>query len=123
MAEGHERISVPTWDGNQDSWDEFRDAVAMWTLAEDLERSYSVAARLVMRLTGPAKTVVKTMPATDLHPTLADDVVEGESTADWRARRNRVGILRVVEKIQAKLRVTRPTQRGERLEEFFQTKR
>ena len=118
-----DRMVVPSWDGNQDKWEEFKEAVEMWTLAEDLERSYSVAARLVMRLTGPAKTVVKSMTGDQLHPTLADDPIEGELTADWRSRRNRTGIQNVMRLLQEKLGITRPTLRGERLEEFFQTRR
>ena len=122
IMDSEQRAHAPSWDGNQDTWDEFREAVNIWMMAEDLEKSYSVAARLIMRLTGPAKTVVKSMGPAEIHPTLDSSPVKDETASDWKARRNREGIKKVMEQLNAKLGVTRPTQRGERLEEFFQTK-
>ena len=49
------RSPVPSWDGNPDRWVEYRDEVSLWLMAEDLEKTYSVAVRLVQRMTGSAK--------------------------------------------------------------------
>ena len=92
IMDSEHRVQAPSWDGNQDTWDEFREAVNIWMMAEDLEKSYSVAARLIMRLSGPAKTVVKYLGPAEIHPTLEQSPVKDETAADWKSRRNREGM-------------------------------
>ena len=59
-SEGWEprRNFVPQWDGNPTSWRRYKDEVRVWLLAERTDNiSYSLAARLIQRLTGAARRV------------------------------------------------------------------
>ena len=114
---------VPTWDGNPERWNDFAEEVALWSLGENLEVSYSLAARLVGRLTGSARKTARQMTAVQMHPDLSDAVVQNEDAAAWKARRNKVGIDNVMTRLRERLGVSKPVQKGERLETFFQTRR
>ena len=60
IDDAHGRFSslVPAWDGNPANWRRYRDEVRVWLLAERTDNiSYSLAARLIQRLTGAARRV------------------------------------------------------------------
>ena len=50
------RLYTPGWDGNPQTWRRYKDEVRIWLLAERVEGvEYSLAARLVQRLSGAAR--------------------------------------------------------------------
>ena len=63
-----DRRHIPTWNGNAAKWEAFRDEIRVWRLGENLNVKYSLAARLVSGLSGPARLTCMTMDAEQLHP-------------------------------------------------------
>ena len=59
----------------------FHDEIRVWRLGEDLNVKYSLAARLVSGLSGPARMTCISMDADQLHPPPGDGLV---ATADER---------------------------------------
>ena len=57
-----------TWNGNAAKWESFRDEIRVWRLGENLNVKYSLTARLVSGLSGPARMTCMTMDADQLHP-------------------------------------------------------
>ena len=76
----------------------FRDEVRVWRLGENLNVKYSLAARLVSGLSGPARMTCMTMDADQLHPPPGDGPV---ATAD--ERRNIAGLDHVMNVLQTSL--------------------
>ena len=65
------RHFTPAWDGNPQGWRRYREEVRIWLLAEKVEGvEYSLAARLVQRLTGAARRAAMALSDEDLmgHP-------------------------------------------------------
>ena len=71
-AEAGSGDRVPTWNGNAAEWESFRDEIRVWRLGENLNVKYSLAARLVSGLSGPARMTCMTMDADQLHPSPGD---------------------------------------------------
>ena len=46
---------IPTWDGNPATWWKYKAEVDLWKEAENLKAEYSLAARMVQKLTGTAR--------------------------------------------------------------------
>ena len=74
---------------------------------------------MVSRLTGSARKTARQMTAAQMHPDLADAIVPDEDAAGWKARRNNVGIDNVMTRLRERLGVSKPVQKGERLETFL----
>ena len=69
MAEEHSRQEqVPSWNGSPETWQNYRDEVRIWLLGSKLEVEYSLAARLVAKLRGPARRVGLAMADAELNP-------------------------------------------------------
>ena len=88
---------IPAWDGNPTSWWKYKQDVELWLEGEDLEVKYSIAARMVQRLTGTARIRANLFKVESLRPqrpvaTVPAVVVEGVETtpatpavaANWR---------------------------------------
>ena len=82
-----DRRHIPTWNGNAAKWESFRDEIRVWRLGETLNVKYSLAARLVSGLSGPAQLTCMTMDAEQLHPPSGDAPV-----ATTEKRRNIAGL-------------------------------
>ena len=67
-AGSSDRRHIPTWNGNAAKWESFRDEVQIWRPGENLNVKYSLAARLVSGLSGPARMTCMTINADQLHP-------------------------------------------------------
>ena len=65
----HGKNDPLTWDGNPGTWRPFKDEVRIWTLGQDLEVKYCLAARLIRNLTGAARRAALSIPEADLLPT------------------------------------------------------
>ena len=90
-----DRRHIPTWNGNAAKWESFRDEIQVWRLGENLNVKYSLAARLVSGLSGPARMRCMTMDADQLHPPPGDGPA---ATAD--ERRNIAGLDNVMNVLQ-----------------------
>ena len=109
-----DRRHIPTWNGNAAKWESFRDEVRVWRLGENLNVKYSLAARLVSGLSGPARMTCMTMDADQLHPPPGDGPV---ATAD--ERRNIAGLDNVMNVLQASPLVKKlPARKNELLHAF-----
>ena len=96
-------------------WESFRDEIRVWRLGEKLNVKYSLAARLVSGLSGPARMTCMTMDAEQLHPTPGDGPV---ATAD--ERRNIAGLDHVMSVLQSSPLVKKlPARKNELLHAFF----
>ena len=65
---GDKRGFVPAWNGDPSGWKSYRDEVRIWALGEKLDVEYSLAARLVSRLGGPARRAAMGLKDSDLMP-------------------------------------------------------
>ena len=63
-----DRRFVPGWDGNPNTWRRYRDEVRVWLLGEKTDVEYSLAARLVQRLSGAARRAALTLTDEELPP-------------------------------------------------------
>ena len=86
-----DRRHIPTVNGNAAKWESFRDDIRVRRLGEYLNVKYSLAARLVSGLSGPARLTCMTMDAERLHLPPGECPV---ATAD--ERRNIAGLRSVV---------------------------
>ena len=46
---------MPSWNGNPETWQQYKEDVRIWTLGTKLDVEYSLAARLVSNLRGAAR--------------------------------------------------------------------
>ena len=75
-ADSGPRSHVPKWDGDQRGWTRYKDEVNMWLMAESMDVSHVVGARLVAALSGPARRACIKMTRDDLWPVDADQGME-----------------------------------------------
>ena len=59
---------IPGWDGNPTTWWRYKQDVELWLEGEDLEVKYSIAARMVQKLTGTARIRANLLPVDNLRP-------------------------------------------------------
>ena len=76
--EDERRSFVPNWDGNPGGWKRYRDEVRVWLLSERKDVSYSLAARLVQRLSGAARRAA--LALTDEQLSADPEVLEAHDT-------------------------------------------
>ena len=122
MAEGGEpgrHTFVPAWDGNPAFWKRYKDEIRIWLLAERTDNvSYSLAARMIQRLTGSARRVALSMPDEDLRPDAAYKDGDREVPADHAA-----AVKRLLAKLESTLTPDQSIRRGATMQEFFSTRK
>ena len=59
---------IPTWDGNPATWWKYKAEVELWKEAENLKAEYSLAARMVQKLTGTARIRANLIDLEKLRP-------------------------------------------------------
>ena len=68
-----DREHVPSWAGNPETWQAYKDEVRIWLLGSKLDVEYSLAARLVAKLRGPARRIGLSMTDAELNPPRAGE--------------------------------------------------
>ena len=112
-----ERMYLPQWDGDPSGWRDYQQVVRLCRTGENLEVSWSVAARLVGGLKGAARRVGLAMTDQELLPTARNIPDDGERKAD----RNRRGVEALMARLETELGKQPPQKKGESLEMFFAT--
>ena len=65
---GHASHSrIPEWNGEPNGWQRWQDEVRFWRMSESMNVEWSMAARLVSGLSGPARRVALTMTEKELY--------------------------------------------------------
>ena len=59
---------IPTWDGNPATWWKYKAEVELWKEAENLKAEYSLAARMVQKLSGTARIRANLIDLAKLRP-------------------------------------------------------
>merc|ERR1712066_999027 len=62
-------MGIPSWNGSPESWKTYKDEVRIWVLGSPCTADYSLCARLVAHLKGPARRVGLGMTDEELQPT------------------------------------------------------
>ena len=110
---------VPAWDGNPAFWKRYKDEIRIWLLAERTDTvSYSLAARMIQRLTGAARRVALSMPDEELKPDAGYKDGDKEVPADHAA-----AVKRLLAKLEATLTPEQSVRRGATMQEFFSTRK
>ena len=121
------RLYTPGWDGNPQTWRRYRDEVRIWLLAERVENvEYSLAARLVQRLSGAARRAALGLTDEELmgdppQPAVTD--AEGEIVTPAVPGNGRAGVRRVLARLEAALTPEISVRRGASMMEFFGLRR
>ena len=108
---------IPSWNGSPEHWDTYKDEVRIWQLGSPSTADYSLCARLVAHLKGPARRVGLGMTDEELQPT----IIEGDREADPPTQRSvthRPAIKKLLDRLQALAPQTHE-RRGQYLREFF----
>ena len=99
-----ERVFAPRWDGNTHGWRRYRDEVRIWFLSESAKGiDYSLAARLVQRLSGGARRAAMTFSDEELLPDPATDVrtdADGAVLVPAAPADPRAGVRRVLKRLE-----------------------
>ena len=106
-----DRRHMLTWNGK---WESFRDEIRVWRLGEILIVKYSLAARLVSGLSGPARLTCMTIDVEQLHPPPGECPV---ATADERRNIARLDNVMIV--LQLSPLVEKPPARENELVHAF----
>ena len=122
---------VPSWNGNPETWESFKDEVRIWLLGVKVNVEYCLAARLVNALRGPARRIGLSMTDAELS---ADPPAApkgggkggdgGDQAAPAAATRAELtaGVTRLMERLQA-LAPQMHQRRGTYMREFFKDER
>ena len=62
---------VPIWNGSPETFEHYRDEIRIWLLGTPSSEDYSLAARLVSHLKGPARRIGLNLTDEELTPTKA----------------------------------------------------
>ena len=106
---------VPSWDGNPLTRQTFLEEVKLWALSEDLDAKYSLAARLVKNLKGPARRACHSLTPKELAPVRAKKEGDREYLM--------AGINNVFQRLEHALGVEPATRKGQKMEAFFGTQK
>ena len=122
MAEAQDggRRFIPRWDGNPGTFRHYVQEVELWSMTEDLNVKYAIAARLVQNLTGAARRACQGMTRDELSPLPAvhDEIGNLIAEGDPRA-----GIDNVLARLKDKLGPQTTVRKGQSMSEFFRGQR
>ena len=101
---------VPSWNGQADLWETYKDEVRIWLLGSPNTEEYSLAARLVAHLCGHARRIGLSLSDEDLMPTTleppeeeGEEAGEGSQAGRRPRRRCRVTHKPAIDALLAKL--------------------
>ena len=115
---------IPRWDGNPSTRQRFRDEVRLWILSEDLSVGYSLAARLVKNLTGPARRACLALTDEELIAKPAIQEVRNEAgqvVVQGRPANLRAGIDNVLRALDRSLGDEAAVRKGTSMADFFES--
>ena len=115
------RNPIPRWDSSPQTYQRYQEEIRVFKLAEDMDQKYSVAARLVSALSGPARQVGLVLTDYELFP--RTDTVDTSSKALTNEERNRRSVDNLVKQLGTILQPQKSTERSTRLEDFFGSKK
>ena len=133
---------IPSWGGQPDLWETYKEEVRIWRLGCANTEDYSLAARLVSHLRGPARRIGQSMTDEELMPVVTEGALppievaedagpeerraaEAAQRAQGRGRRT-VSHVQAIETLMKKLEVLAPQtqeRRGLYLRDFFTDKK
>ena len=118
---------VPSWDGNPHGWRRYRDEVRIWLLSERTTGiDYSLAARLVQRLSGAARRAAMTLSDLELMPDAGADAktdADGAVVVPAVPADPRAGVRRVLTRLEDSLTPEITVRRGASMMDFFGTRK
>ena len=121
-----DRHPIPTWDGSPHGWQRYVEQVRLWKLGENLDVKYSLAARLIGRMSGSARRACINMESAALQPIRgaaaeidADDVVRQAAVEENLS----AGIENVMERLRSVLVPEPMVSRGQAMTDFFKSQR
>ena len=109
---------IPSWNGSPESWETYKDEVRIWMLGSPATADYSLCARLVAHLKGPARRVGLSMTDEDLQPTITEVDTEADPPRTHRIISHRPAIKKLLDRLQALVPQTQE-RCGQYLREFF----
>ena len=131
--------TIPRWNGDPPGCRRWQQEVKIYRLRKDMSKEVSYAAELIVGLTGAARSAALQLSEEDLWPqyTLmasAQDEADLAEPNDEEGRRpnprwvtnkevNFMAIDTLVKRLERDLLQSKPVQRGERMEMFFDTNR
>ena len=121
-AAHHRTHNIPTWDGHPSYWTRYQESVRIWLLSENLDVRYSLAARLIARLTGAARRCCINMSENDLMPIRGADATYDTAGILLTTRVEedlRFGITNVIDRLRSQLQPEPLVSRGEAMTAFF----
>jgi len=109
-----DRNFVPKFNGDPTQWNNYKDEVRVWLLAEKQDVDFCLAARLVRGLSGIARRVCLKMTKEELSARPATET----TPADMER-----GVNNVLNKLEEGLGMTKASRKGTALDEFLATRR
>ena len=107
---------IPAWNGSAATWRKYRREVATWLEGVQLEVPWSWAARMVRRLSGPARMLADNIDLTELRPIRYGDW--NEELDDWANPDPMRGINRLLSALEA-IGQTAPMRKGQVMNHFY----
>ena len=114
---------IPSWNGNPESWETYRDEVRIWLLGVKVDVDYCLAARLVSQLRGPARRIGLAMTDDELS---ADPPAPPAEEGQPRPARTRAQSVAGINRLLSRLESLAPQmhqRRGTYMREFFKEER
>ena len=111
---------LPQWDGEPAGLQRWKEAVKIFRLRNDLTKSKSYAAELIDGLSGAARIAAMQMEESFLLPIPEEAYLRDGQ--EW-AKANTKGSDNLTSSLEAQFTASKPTVLGERLVNFFQTKK
>ena len=113
-TDDRDRNFVPKFSGDPTQWNNYRDDVRLWLLAEKQDVYFCLAARLVRGLSGSARRVCLKMTKEELSARPATDTVPADLER---------GVNNVLNRLEESLGMTKASRKGTALDKFLATRR
>ena len=122
----HRFHNIPGWDGHPSTWSRYKESVRIWALSENLDVRFSMAARLISRLTGAARRCTVNMSRVELMPIKGQEAQhddDGVIVKPAIPEDLEYGINNVMERLRSQLQPEPLISRGEAMTSFFKGNR
>ena len=121
--DGHDsgsRSPLPPWDSSLGVFARYKDEVRVFRLGEDLGRSYSIAARLVSPLSGPARRIGLSLKDLELFPDERCSTPRRttKESCSNNTKRNAEDIRILLDRLESTLQTKKSEEKGLKMNEF-----